>query len=196
MNPETYTKTPIPSSVNLVTAADSPDRLRPLAAKLAAEFGPALQGVVNTVSPGAPPRGAAGASDDAASAAPRNAALPDSAPRSAARVEHLLHGSAVLQEQLCGLWFEISANAFFQVNRGAAEILYGVVAEAAALSPSDTVLDLFCGAGTIGLTLASRCGRVVGYELVPEAVANARRNALANGIHNATFVQGDLAKIR
>ncbi|XP_076902420.1 uncharacterized protein LOC143557172 [Bidens hawaiensis] len=78
-----------------------------------------------------------------------------------------------------------------------AEILYKLVEDCAGLKGdgSEIVLDLFCGTGTIGLTLAKKVKHVYGYEVVPEAISDARRNAKLNGIHNATFIQGDLNKI-
>lgn len=116
---------------------------------------------------------------------------------SAGEEEHILYGSSTITECINGLVFEISANSFFQTNPRQAEILYGLVEKAAFLQGNgmEIVLDLFCGTGTIGLTLARRAKHVYGYEVVPEAVADARRNALRNDITNATFVQGDLNKI-
>eukprot|EP00249_Psilotum_nudum_P019887 c27459_g1_i3 orf=270-1751(+) len=111
--------------------------------------------------------------------------------------EYMLHGSSTLTENLCGLVFEISANSFFQTNTKQAEVLYRLVEEAAMLQGDgrEVVFDLFCGTGTIGLSLARKVRHVYGYEVVPEAVADARRNAQRNGIENATFIQGDLNKV-
>ena len=113
-------------------------------------------------------------------------------------MEHVLYGEPDLYERLGGLLFRLTAGSFFQVNTRMADRLYALVAEAASPEPSDVVLDLFCGAGTIGLTLASRCKSLYGYELSEEAVGNARANAALNRVANATFVQGDLslAKLR
>jgi len=97
-------------------------------------------------------------------------------------------GEERLREELCGLKLEMSHGAFFQTNTEMAERLYGVVAEYAGLSGSERVFDLFCGIGTIGLTLAGRAGEVWGLEIVPEAIADAERNAEANGISNARFL--------
>lgn len=112
-------------------------------------------------------------------------------------VEHLLYGKPTISEVLRGLTFQISANSFFQTNTHQAEVLYRLIEDVAGLrgDGSEIVLDLFCGTGTIGLTLAKRVGHVYGYEVVAQAVSDARRNAELNGIHNATFVQGDLNKI-
>jgi len=100
-------------------------------------------------------------------------------------------GEARLKEQLCGLELEISHRAFFQTNTEMAERLYEVAAEMAALTGSECVFDLFCGIGTLGLALASRAGEVWGVEIVPDAVADAERNAARNGLTNARFVAGD-----
>ncbi|KAK9829838.1 hypothetical protein WJX72_008174 [[Myrmecia] bisecta] len=84
-----------------------------------------------------------------------------------------------------------------KTNTRQAEVLYNLVADAAGLRAdcSDTVLDLYCGTGTIGLTLAGRCRRVVGVEVSAAAVADARRNAERNGIQNACFLQGDVGDV-
>jgi len=97
-------------------------------------------------------------------------------------------GKERLREELCGLRFEISHGAFFQTNTEMAERLYAVAAEFAGLSGSERVFDLFCGIGTIGLTMASRAGEVWGLEIVPEAIADAERNARRNKIENAHFM--------
>ena len=97
-------------------------------------------------------------------------------------------GEERLREQLCGLELEMSHGAFFQTNTEMAERLYAVAAELAGLGGSERVFDLFCGIGTIGLTMARRAGEVWGLEIVPEAIADAERNAEANGIGNARFL--------
>jgi 23S rRNA (uracil1939-C5)-methyltransferase len=97
-------------------------------------------------------------------------------------------GEERLRERLCGLDLEMSHGAFFQTNTEMAERLYGVVAEFAALTGREKVFDLYCGIGTIGLTLAADAGEVWGLEIVPEAIADAERNAKANGISNAHFL--------
>jgi 23S rRNA (uracil1939-C5)-methyltransferase len=103
-------------------------------------------------------------------------------------------GSEYLEEELCGLRFRISHNAFFQTNTEMAERLYGIAAEMAALSGGERVFDLFCGIGTIGLTLARSGGEVWGIEVVEEAIFDAAENARLNGIDNARFVAGDARK--
>jgi 23S rRNA (uracil1939-C5)-methyltransferase len=97
-------------------------------------------------------------------------------------------GEERLREELCGLKLEMSHGAFFQTNTEMAEQLYGVVAEFAGLSGSERVFDLYCGIGTIGLTMAGRAGEVWGLEIVPEAIADAEANAERNGIGNARFL--------
>jgi 23S rRNA (uracil1939-C5)-methyltransferase len=97
-------------------------------------------------------------------------------------------GEERLREELCGLRFEISHGAFFQTNTEMAERLYAVAIEFAGLSGSERVFDLFCGIGTIGLTMAGQAGEVWGLEIVPEAVADAERNARRNKIENAHFM--------
>jgi 23S rRNA (uracil1939-C5)-methyltransferase len=99
-------------------------------------------------------------------------------------------GEERLRERLCGLEFEMSHGAFFQTNTEMAERLYGVVAEYAALTGGERVFDLYCGIGTIGLTMAQRAGEVWGLEIVPEAIVDAERNAERNGIANARFLAG------
>jgi 23S rRNA (uracil1939-C5)-methyltransferase len=97
-------------------------------------------------------------------------------------------GEERLREELCGLKLEMSHGAFFQTNTEMAERLYAVAGEYAGLTGTERVFDLFCGIGTIGLTLAGRAGEIWGLEIVPEAIADAERNAEANGISNARFL--------
>jgi 23S rRNA (uracil1939-C5)-methyltransferase len=103
-----------------------------------------------------------------------------------------IKGSAVLEEELSGLRFRISPDAFFQTNTEMAERLYGAAAELAALSGREKVVDLFCGIGTISLVLALDAAEVWGVELVEEAVADAIENAKLNGVDNASFFAGDV----
>jgi 23S rRNA (uracil1939-C5)-methyltransferase len=100
-------------------------------------------------------------------------------------------GAEYLEEELCGLHFRISHNAFFQTNTEMAERLYGIAAEMAALRGSERVFDLFCGIGTLALTLAGNAGEVWGIELVEEAIVDAEENARLNRISNARFRAGD-----
>jgi 23S rRNA (uracil1939-C5)-methyltransferase len=104
----------------------------------------------------------------------------------------IVAGASELDEELGGLRFRISPEAFFQTNTEMAEVLYGTAAEFAALTGFERVYDLFCGIGTIGLSLAPRAGEVWGLELVEDAVADAIRNARENEIANARFFAGDV----
>jgi len=108
-----------------------------------------------------------------------------------------LFGQDWIEDELLGLTFRISMPSFYQVNHDAAALAYRKLGELAGIRPGDTVLDLYCGTGTIGLCLASAFGadRLTGVEIVPEAVENARENALRNGITNAEFLCGDAADI-
>ncbi|MBR6424373.1 MAG: 23S rRNA (uracil(1939)-C(5))-methyltransferase RlmD [Oscillospiraceae bacterium] len=105
-----------------------------------------------------------------------------------------LFGPGFIVDELCGLRFRISAASFYQVNRDQAERLYALAAEAAGLTGTETLLDLYCGTGTIGLSMAARAKRVVGVEIVPQAVEDARDNAARNGITNAEFFCADAAQ--
>src|SRR6476646_5090577 len=103
-------------------------------------------------------------------------------------------GDEYLEEELCVLRFRISHRAFFQTNTEMAERLYGIAAEMAGLTGGERVFDLFCGIGTLGLSLASQAGEVWGVEMVPEAIPDAEENARLNGIENAQFRAGDARK--
>lgn len=104
-----------------------------------------------------------------------------------------LWGKDSITDRLCGLSFELSPLSFYQVNRRGAEQLYAAAADFAALTGRETLLDLYCGAGTIGLSMAKRVKQLIGVEIIPEAVENARANALRNGVENARFLCGDAA---
>ncbi|MCR5088950.1 MAG: 23S rRNA (uracil(1939)-C(5))-methyltransferase RlmD [Oscillospiraceae bacterium] len=106
---------------------------------------------------------------------------------------YTLFGSAEITATLLGVHFEISPQAFFQINRLQAENLYSTAIEWA--SPAQRVLDLYCGAGTISLCFAAQGARVTGVELVPEAVENARRNAALNGIADVDFLCADVSEL-
>ncbi len=105
-----------------------------------------------------------------------------------------LWGEDYITDILCGLTFRISPLSFYQVNRNQAEKLYNKAAEYASLSGTESVLDLYCGAGTIGLSMADKAREIIGVEIVPEAVEDAKLNAQINGITNARFICGDAAK--
>ncbi|GKV35696.1 hypothetical protein SLEP1_g43931 [Rubroshorea leprosula] len=156
--------------VNFVTSSYKPELLKPLVAKIAVL--PEVVSIMNNV----------------------NTSVGNT---SMGEEEYTLLGKSTITETLRGLTFQISANSFFQTNTHQAEVLYKLIEDYAALrgDGSEVVLDLFCGTGTIGLTLAKKVQHVYGYEVVAQAVNDARRNAKLNGIDNATFVQGDLNKI-
>ena len=103
---------------------------------------------------------------------------------------HTLWGKAVMEDTLGGLTFSVSPLSFFQVNPEQTEKLYGLALEYAQLTGSETVVDAYCGAGTISLLLAKKAGHVTGIEIVPEAIENARDNAARNGVTNAEFLVG------
>ena len=106
-----------------------------------------------------------------------------------------LFGRNYLMDTLCGLEFKLSMPSFYQVNRDQAEVLYGKALEFAGLTGNETVLDLYCGIGTITLCLAKAAKRVIGAEIVPPAIRDAKENALRNHVENAEFFCGDAADI-
>ena len=107
---------------------------------------------------------------------------------------YTVYGDDTIADTLCGLRFEIAPAAFYQVNRSQAVRLYGKAKDYAALTGSETLLDLYCGAGTIGMSMADRCKELIGVEIIPEAIENAKQNAERNGVHNARFLCGDATK--
>lgn len=102
-----------------------------------------------------------------------------------------LYGPGCIEDTLCGLTFRLSPRSFYQVNHAQAQRLYELAVSQAAISKADTVLDLYCGVGTITLVMAKAAGRAIGVEVVPQAVEDARENAARNGIQNAEFFCGD-----
>lgn len=102
-----------------------------------------------------------------------------------------LWGADRLTGNFCGLQVEISPLSFYQVNSSQAERLYAAAGELAHLHPDSILLDLYCGAGTIGLTMARSAAHVIGVEIVPAACADARQNAVLNHINNAEFLCAD-----
>ena len=108
---------------------------------------------------------------------------------------YTLWGSPELTDRLCGLTFTLSPQAFYQVNPVQAERLYERAVEYAVNAPSDRVLDLYCGAGTISLCLARKAAYVIGAEIVPEAIDDARENAARSGVENAEFFCGDASDV-
>ncbi|MBA0779348.1 hypothetical protein Gotri_003607 [Gossypium trilobum] len=170
-------KTDLPElMVNFVTSSYKPEMLKPLVEKISAI--PEVVSIMNNV----------------------NTSVGNT---SVGEEEYTLYGKSTITESLRGLTFQISANSFFQTNTHQAEVLYKLIEDCAGLrgDASEIVLDLFCGTGTIGLTLAKKYSlldlakHVYGYENVAQAVADAHRNAKMNGISNTTFLQGDLNKI-
>ena len=100
-----------------------------------------------------------------------------------------------LEDTLCGKTFRLSVPSFYQVNRAQAERLYAKTIEFAGLTGQETVLDLYCGAGTITLALSDHAKKVLGAEIVPEAIDDARENAARNGVKNAEFFCGDASDV-
>lgn len=159
--------------VNLITSScDVPDRLVPLAERLVQRFDDIVCVLHNI-------RGVRG---DHVTEEER---------------ERLLIGDRPYIEQLmCGLAFRISANSFFQTNVKQAEVLYEHVRKMSCLKQTDVVLDLFCGTGTIGLSLAKHVDAVYGVDIIGSAIEDALVNAQANEIYNAHFMQMNLEKLK
>lgn len=103
----------------------------------------------------------------------------------------VIYGKGYIRDTLCGCTFRISPQSFYQVNPVQTEILYKIAIEYAGLGRKETVIDAYCGIGTIGLVAAKRAKNVIGVELNPDAVRDARINAKENKITNARFYQGD-----
>lgn len=94
---------------------------------------------------------------------------------------HILYGPGYIEDTLCGVPVRLGPLSFYQVNTLAAERLYGVAAQYAQLTPDDALLDLYCGMGTIGLSMADQCRELIGVEIVPEAIESAKANAARMG---------------
>ena len=154
--------------VNLVTSGHDPERMAAFADFLRADF-PEVTTLVNTVNDG-PAQTSYGQA-------------------------HVVFGPGTVRDRIGAHTFEIASNAFFQTNTVAAERLYAVAREFGRFKPTDVVYDLYCGAGTISLYVADAVERVVGVELVEEAVENARASAAANGVANCEFVAGDMLEL-
>ncbi|MEK7770421.1 MAG: 23S rRNA (uracil(1939)-C(5))-methyltransferase RlmD [candidate division NC10 bacterium] len=152
--------------VNVVTATPALSELEPLAGRLQARV-PETTSVVMTVNP-------------------KKASV------AIGVEEHLLAGRDHIRESLGGLTFQVSSGSFFQTNTAQAERLFELVLESACLEGPETVVDLYSGTGAISLLLARRCRWVYGIEVAPAAVADAVRNAEANGIANCTFLAGEV----
>ena len=102
-----------------------------------------------------------------------------------------LYGEPYVTDTLCGMQFRLSPQSFYQVNHDGAERLYRKAREEAALCGRETVLDLYCGTGTIGLSMADAAGTIIGVEVVEAAVRDAEENARQNGVTNARFIAAD-----
>ncbi len=152
--------------VNIITASEDMDALMPLAEQLM-ETHPKIVSIVNNVTS-------------------RRAGV------AVGEYEIPLLGVSALRDRIGGFQFEISANSFFQTNTAGAERLYETVKQYAALSGTETVLDLYCGTGTIGIYLSQEAKEVVGIEMVESAVADAQKNCQLNGIENCKFLLGDI----
>lgn len=113
----------------------------------------------------------------------------------AAEESHLIYGSPNITDKILGLNFEISPFSFFQPNTKAAEIVYNHLLKIANFQGNETVLDLYCGVGSISLTVSKKVKKVIGFEIVPEAVSAAIRNQQLNNIENCEFYAGDLNEI-
>lgn len=107
----------------------------------------------------------------------------------------VLYGRGFIRDTLCGNEYEISPHSFYQINPAQTEILYNKALEYAGIQKTDTVMDIYCGIGTISLAAAPLAEKVIGIEIVPEAVTDAKRNALVNGISNADFFAGSAEEI-
>lgn len=106
-------------------------------------------------------------------------------------VYHTLYGDGFIEDELCGLRFRLSPASFYQVNHHQAQVLYEKAITLAGLHGTETVLDLYCGTGTITLAMARSAGQVIGVEVIPQAIADAQANAARNGIENARFFCAD-----
>jgi 23S rRNA (uracil1939-C5)-methyltransferase len=152
--------------VNIITSTEKREAVRPLA-DLLMEKHPEIVSVVNNVTG-------------------RSASV------AVGEYEILLAGEPVLKEKIGDLILEISANSFFQTNTRGAEKLYETAKNYAELRGTETVLDLYCGTGTIAMFLSNAAREVAGVELIQSAVSDAWRNCQANGISNCRFIQGDI----
>lgn len=108
--------------------------------------------------------------------------------------EQVLYGKGYIEDTLCGKTFRISPKSFYQVNPVQTEKLYGKALEFAALTGKETVLDAYCGTGTIGIIASDKAGKVIGVELNADAVRDAKNNARNNNVKNIEFYQNDAGK--
>ena len=108
--------------------------------------------------------------------------------------EHILYGPGYIEDVLCGCTFRISSKSFYQVNPIQTEILYGKALELAGLTGKETVMDAYCGIGTIGIIASRKAKQVIGVELNPDAVKDAIQNAKRNGVENIRFYCNDAGR--
>lgn len=106
-----------------------------------------------------------------------------------------IYGKDTITDIMCGNKIILSPQSFYQVNTLQAERLYGIAKEYAGLGNDDLLLDLYCGAGTIGLSMSYSVKKVIGVEIIPSAIENAKKNAAENNVDNAEFICGDAGKI-
>ncbi len=109
--------------------------------------------------------------------------------------EITVFGGGTITDTMCGNLISISSKSFYQINTPAAEGVYKIAKEYANLNGNETLLDLYCGAGTVGLSMADKVKKLIGVEIIPQAIENAKENAKANGVSNAEFICGDAGKI-
>ena len=107
----------------------------------------------------------------------------------------ILYGKPTIHDKIGGLSFNISARSFFQVNTAQAEVLYKTAQDFAELRGNETVIDAYCGTGTISLFMAKKARKVIGVEVVSSAVADAKKNSRENNIRNAEFIVGDAVNV-
>lgn len=107
---------------------------------------------------------------------------------------HTLFGTDAIEDELCGFRFRLSPRSFYQVNSAQAERLYELAVSLADLKRNETVLDLYCGTGTITLALSRAAGKAVGVEIVPQAIEDAKENARRNGVENTEFFCADASE--
>ena len=107
----------------------------------------------------------------------------------------ILYGKPTIHDKIGGLSFNISARSFFQVNTAQAEVLYKTAQDFAELRGNETIIDAYCGTGTISLFMAKKARKVVGVEVVSSAVADAKKNSRENNIRNAEFIVGDAVNV-
>lgn len=105
-----------------------------------------------------------------------------------------IYGTDYITDEICNIKVKISPLSFYQVNRNQAEVLYNKAIEYAELKPTDTLIDLYCGTGTIGLSAAHKVKKLIGVEIIQQAIDNANENAKLNSIYNAEFICADAGK--